>query len=210
VKTLRTAMIGLAFGGLVSISPAVAYADAPQLVASLTGVQLPGQPPPPASARGTIHVWMGSDPGIICFELTVQNLPNIPAIADGGMHLVVAGRTYPTSIKTILSTACISGFNASVISDLFTNPGHYSAVVTDLNPDAAGCGAPSTPCILAEISGQFGFATTLSPAPGKVPNTAVAPYAPKRDAGELILLEGILAICGGAWLMIRRSVRTRS
>lgn len=191
---------------LTLLGPFLVQADAPQLEATLTGVQVPGDPNPPSpNEGGSVRVTLGSDPGIICFALTVSHLPNIPAPVEGGMRLVIANHAFPRVIRTTLSTGCISGFSAAEISDLFARPQNYDVVVTDLNPDAAGCGDP-VPCVLAEIKGQLGFAPNSRVAPSQVPNTAIASRTPTRSGDpDSVMFVGVLfivaslAFCSGAW-----------
>jgi hypothetical protein len=124
----------------------------------------------------------------------VSNLPNFPPTFGGpefhfqilGSSGVVASALNANPIQRALTTGCISGLSASLISDLFTNPQRYSAEVQELNPDAAGCGDTS-PCTFGAIRGQLGFA------PGQVPNAAMPRRAP-NPAPEAATLVGVLLL----------------
>jgi hypothetical protein len=215
MRWIRAATILVGFAALSLLGPVPAEADAPRLEAALMSVQVPGNPPPLPNETGSVRVTLGSDPGIICFDLSVSNLPNIPDAVEGGMRLVIANHTLPWVVHTTHSTGCISGFTGAQISDLFTHPQNYDVIVDDMNPDAAGCSIPpAEPCILAELRGQLAFAPSSTATPGEVPNTAFARGAPVGSAERqpivvvaLLFITASLALGRGGLVALRNRAR---
>ena len=150
MRTLRNFVGSLVVVGLSLIGPALARADAPPLIATLTRAQVVPQSEALPTGSGFLRILLGSDTGIICFSLYVSNLPGFPP-PEGSYFLRIrkglAGSVGPTvatysPIVKLLTGRCISGLSASLISDLFTNPEDYYAEVVLPDPNQAGAEAP--------------------------------------------------------------------
>jgi hypothetical protein len=161
---------------------------------------------PPITGTGSVRISLGSDPGIICFELRLSNLSGFPPTFGGpSFSLQILGSSGVVAsfgpIERALTTGCISGLSASLISDLFTNPQRYSAEVPEANPDQAGCsGEGRPPCVYGAIRGQLGFA------PGQVPNAAMPRTAPNPAPGVATLVGALLLL---ASLIMAGGLRSR-
>lgn len=133
-----TVAIVLGLLGAGGFHGAARAASPPNLVAVMTADQYV---PPPLlpdgnalqDVTGTASISLGSDPGIICFELAV----GIPPPPFGGPQLVgtihqgapgvtgpeVATLLFPSGASSTIS--CTSGLSAAVLADLFTHPERY-------------------------------------------------------------------------------------
>lgn len=221
------AAIGLAVAGLSLLAPAVVQADLPELVATLTDAQVVGPYSPLPTGEGSVRIFLGSDSGIICFELRLSNMAEWAPFGRNAFSATIgkglpgaAGPTVATfppiselPAPETISTGCISGLSPSLIGDLFTHPEQYYVEVLQLNPDAPGCNGIDIPCVIGAIRGQLAFAPSQLPssAPTQLPNTAMAARPGAQFAvplGTLFILAVLTTGLGPllAWLkeMVRR------
>jgi hypothetical protein len=210
VRLFPRAAIGLAVAGLSLLGPGAAQADIPELVATLTEAQVVGPYPPLPTGDGSVRIFLGSDPGIICFELRLSNMAEWAPFGRNAFSATIgkalpgaAGPTVATfppiselPAPATISTGCISGLSPSFIGDLFTNPEQYYVEVLQLNPDAPACNGIDIPCIIGAIRGQLGLAPAQRPtsAPTQVPNTALAAGITARPAADFGASLGTLLI----------------
>jgi hypothetical protein len=208
-RALSGVVAGIALTSASLLGAGVVRADAPQLVATLRPVKIADAFPAWPSASGSVRVWLGSDPGVICFDLSFSKIPDfpnftapIPTVNGPEFFLyIVRGPSLvgdpPTAflIQRSASTGCIDGVAGSFISDLFTNPQRYYAFVAE-NLDTPSCDSPpGTLCWSGAIRGQLAFA----PGSGPLPNTAVAPPADRPQPalpalGMLMLLMAAIVL----------------
>lgn len=197
--------IGLAVAGLSALGPAVVDADIPELAATLTDAQVVGPYPPLPTGDGSVRIFLGSDPGVICFELRLSNMAEWAPFGRNAFSATIgkalpgmAGPTIATfpaiselPLLETISTGCISGLSQSLIGDLFTNPQQYYVEVRQLNPDAPGCNGIDIPCIIGAIRGQLAFAPAQAM---QIPNAAMAATTTASPAADFAASLGKLLI----------------
>jgi hypothetical protein len=130
----RSARVGLSLAALLgllcisSVAPVQAVGPASRLFSILSGAHVvpgPGDP----DGIGSITIDRGSTSGTLCSSLAVADVGTVTGAnvyhgAPGAGGPVVV----PLGIST--STACVSGVDPSLLSDLFTNPADYFVEVT--------------------------------------------------------------------------------
>ena len=210
VRALRVVALGIALANLTLASAATVHADVPELVATLTGAQVVGPfPPPEPNGTGSVRIFVGSDTGVICFELRLSNMPDranfgtnaftawIGKAAPGANGPTVA--TFPPfgelPVPETLTTGCISGLSPALVRDLFTSPAQFYVEVEQLNPDVF-CDGVEIPCSYGAIRGQLAFAPTAP-----LPNTALAASTTATPANVPALVGMLLVLAGvaGSW-----------
>ncbi len=211
MRALRVLALGIAIASLTLSGAATVQADVPELVGTLTGAQVVGPfPPPEPNGTGSVRIFVGSDTGVICFELRLSNMPNwapfgrngftawIGKAAPGANGPTVA--TFPPFAElpapSTLTTGCISGLSPALVRDLFTSPEQFYVEVEQVNPDAPGCGVDQIPCVIGDIRGQLAFAPTQP-----IPNTALAASTTTTPGDERALVGMLLVLAGvaGSW-----------
>lgn len=219
VGVVRAGVVSLAIVAMVLLGTTTAVqAGATQLVAHLTPISVDPLQMPWPTGSGEARIERGSDPGTVCFDLTVADVPGFPP-GDGGnafnFVLLSAGITIPlaSSVTATFTTGCISGVDPTLISDLFTSPSDYYVRLSELDSDAAGC----NPCLLGAIQGQLGFpSASETPAASALPNTAARLRAGSalgpQPAGVLaaIMLIAVIAALHGAYSAYQTGRTTHS
>ncbi len=210
VRALRVVALGIALASLTLPGAATVQADVPELVATLTGAQVVGPfPPPEPNGTGSVRIFVGSDTGVICFELRLSNMPNWAPFGRNGFTAWIGkaapganGATVATFAPfselpalSTLTTGCISGLSPALVRDLFTNPEQFYVEVEQLNPDAPGCDGVLIPCVIGAIRGQLAFAPTPP-----LPNTALAASTTTTplDVPALVGMLLVLAVVAGS------------
>jgi hypothetical protein len=191
-RSLGGVVAAVALTSVTLLGAGIVRADAPQLVATLRPVKIANAFPAWPNASGSVRVWLGSDPGVICFDLSFSKVPDFPNFVaptptvNGPQFLLYILRGTSLAgdpriafvIKRAATIACASGFAGNFISDLFTNPQAYYVTLAE-NLDTAKCDSPpGTLCYSGAIRGQLDFA----PGSGPLPNTATAPRASSSEA----------------------------
>jgi hypothetical protein len=190
--------LGLMFGGVLAASvaagPAVVHAGAERLTA-------PG-------SRVHVSLFRGSDLGTICYDILN------PADEEGSPQhsTFVELRTEPVDVQTGLPagdvvfafasapldevfSACATGMDPAVVTDIFANPGNYHLTQRDCF-EFIGCFWTSDP-LAAEIEAPHGTESppaNASPGTGPLPDTSAgSPNSRQPSVPAALLALGLLA-----------------
>jgi hypothetical protein len=180
IPDLKAAAISAAVIGLLLLAPAIARAESHELVATLDPIAV--NPDYDVwTGEGSARLWLGSDPGSLCFVVTITGVSvfppaDPPQFPDDFFSAVIQTEggdvvaTLQSPVMASPATGCVAGIGDTVLTDLFANPTAYYAQVTQHSADAAGCSIFGG-CTFGALRGQLDFAESAVASTAAVAST---------------------------------------